>query len=726
MKNHITRFIKAFLLLSCFLLLTISSIASEPVIWTLNSRAEILKGDARGVSITDTGAVLLAPKVTQVFDTTQAYIWSSAIDDKGNVFLGTGHDGRIYKVGADGKGALFYDSAELDVTALAIGKDGFVYAGTSPDGKVYRIGTDGKADVYFDPSDKYIWSLALMNDGSLAVGTGDNGKIYRVKTSGAKEADSLFYSTNETHVISMAVDGQGNLIVGTDSNGLVLRISPNGKAFALFDAPLREIHAIAPASDGSIYVLALSDAAGGGVRATGTTSTSSDSGVTTTITVGSVDDSSSISNTTKSRNDVSSAKTVVYRILPDGGADVLFNSSSVVGFSIAAQDNRVLIGTSDKGRIYSIANDGRDTLLLQSTEGQISTLMVRGRDVFAASSNQGKLFRFGSDVNTEGSFESPVRDTKLSAAWGKVWWRGTGNIQLQTRTGNTERPDQTWSDWSAAYTDANGTQVNSPRARYVQWRAVLKTGTSETKLEDVSLAYIPRNVAPEILSIQTLPIGVGLQQGIAGQTDPNIESSGLDPALFGAITQIPPRRIYQRGALSLQWQAEDRNKDKLEYEIYYRGINEKEFRLLKNSITDNFYTIDGAALADGRYLFKIIVSDSLSNPSGQELKGELTSEPVDIDNTPPSLKSFGEPQISGNSVRVVIDAEDVTGRIDRADVSVNGSDWKSVIPEDGIADSAKERYVLNLQIAGNGEHTVALRVYDKSGNVGSIRVIVRK
>lgn len=701
--------------------------ASEPVIWGLNSRAEVLKGEARGVSITDTGAVTLAPKMTQVFDTAQAYIWSGAIDDKGNVFLGTGHDGRIYKVGADGKGALFYDSNELDVTALAVGKDGNVYAGTSPDGKVYRIAADGKAEVYFDPSDKYIWSLAVMNDGSLAVGTGDNGKIYRVKTMGAKAEDSLFYSTNETHVISMAVDAQGNLIVGTDSNGLVIRISPNGKAFALFDAPLREIHAIAPASDGSVYVLALSDAAAGGVRSAGTTSSTSEAGVTTTVTVSTIEDSSSPSTSQKSRNDVSAAKTVVYRILPDGGADVLFNSSSVVGFSIAAQDNRVLIGTSDKGRIYSVTNEGRDTLLVQSTEGQVSTLSVRGKDVFATSSNQGKLFRFGSETNSEGTFESPVRDTKLSAAWGKIWWRSNGNVELQTRTGNTERPDQTWSDWSAAYTDANGTQVTSPRARYIQWRAVLKAiATGEVKLNNVSLAYIPRNVAPEVLSIQILPIGVGLQETIGVQIDPNIESSGLDPALFGAVSQVPPRRIYQRGALSLQWQAEDRNNDKLEYAIYYRGISEKDFRLLRDKIDNNFYTIDGATLSDGRYVFKIVASDASGNPLGQDLKGELTSEPVDIDNTPPALKTFGEPQISGDNVRIVIDAEDATGRVDRADVSINGGDWKAVTPEDGIADSTKERYVLGLTITGSGEHTVSLRVYDKNGNVGSIRVVVKK
>ncbi len=72
---------------------------------------------------------------------------------------------------------------------------------------------------------------------------------------------SLLVSTNQTHVISLAVTPQGDLIAGTDSGGLVLRVSPEGKTFALFDTQLREIHALAPAADGSIYALALSDAA---------------------------------------------------------------------------------------------------------------------------------------------------------------------------------------------------------------------------------------------------------------------------------------------------------------------------------------------------------------------------------------------------------------------------------------------------------------------------------
>ena len=281
-------------------------------------------------------------------------------------------------------------------------RDGSVYAGTSPDGKVYRITSDGHAEVFFDPSDKYIWSLAVLADGSVAVGTGDNGKLYRVRSAGAKPEASLLIATNQTHVISLAVTAQGDLIAGTDPGGLVLRISNDGKAFALFDASLREIHALAPAADGSIYALGLSDAASStrpqAAPAPTPQSVEGGNAPSTSVTITAIDESGapiqSPGATARSRTDVSTARSAVFRILPDGATDVVWSSTSITAFSIAPtlQPGGVLIGTADKGRIYSVTNDGRDTLLLQSSEGQISSFMVRVNEVYAASSNQENYF----------------------------------------------------------------------------------------------------------------------------------------------------------------------------------------------------------------------------------------------------------------------------------------------------------------------------------------------
>jgi hypothetical protein len=734
LRNHLAGLVVCLLLIGAAASPTYSG---QPLVWETSGRAELLKGDARGISISDTGVLMLAPSLTEIFNTDQAFIWSSAADSQGNLYLGTGHDGKIYRVTPDGHGALLYDAAELDVTALAVARDGALYAGTSPDGKVYRITSDGRAEVFFDPIDKYVWSLAVLADGSLAVGTGDNGKLYRVRSAGAKPEASLLIATNQTHVMALALTPQGDLIAGTDPGGLVLRISPDGKAFALFDAHLREIHALAPAADGSIYALALSDAASAArqqsVPAPTPPGGESGNAPTASVTITAIDETGvpiqSQGQPTRSRTDISNARSAVFRILPDGASDVVWSSSSITAFAIAPalQPGSVLIGTADKGRIYSVTNDGRDTLLLQSSEGQISSFVTKGSQLYAASSNQGKMFRFGKELVAEGSYESPVRDAKLTASWGRIWWRGSGNVEIQTRSGNGERPDATWSDWSGSYRDPQGSQISSPRARFIQWRATLRSaGTAgQTWMEDASLAYLPRNVAPEVLSISALPIGVGLQQVAQIMVDPNLESSGLDPSLFGAAAQVPPRRVFQRGARSFQWQAEDRNGDTLEYAIYYRPLSEGTFRLLKDKLRDNFYTIDGATLADGRYIVKIVVSDAPDNPLGQALTGERLSEPVDIDNTPPVLRAVA-PQSSATVARVAFEVTDATGKIKRADFSLDGAPWTPLFPEDGIADSGQERYFVDLPTLAPGEHTVSLRAFDGSGNVGTLSITLRR
>ncbi len=725
---------KSFLLLLFFAAFHFTAIASEPAIWTIDTRAEVLRGEARGVSISETGAISLAPKLAQIFNTEQPYVWSSVADAAGNVYLGTGGDGKIFKVLPDGKGALLYDTTELNVAALAIGRAGEIYAGTSPDGRVYRISADGRGEVFFEPKEKYIWAMAVTSDGSLAVGTGDGGKIYRVKTANAKPENSLLFDSSETHIISLAADKQGNLYAGTDANGLVLRFGADGaKPFALLDSSLREIHDIAVSQiDNSIYILALSDSASASKTTFATRTNVDGSPVTASITSADTP-AAPPEQPQKSRYDLSTAKSAVYHISPDGGSDVIWNSSGVTAFSIAANanGNGVLLGTSDKGRIYAVTNDGRETLLSQSNEGQISTLKNQGKQIFATSSNQGKLYRVGAESEAEGIYESIVLDAKASASWGRIWWRSAGgnnNITLQTRTGNTEKPNETWSDWSATYTDAKGAQITSPKAKYLQWRAILKTSTGTATLSEVNVSYLPRNIAPEVLSIQILPENVGLAANPPIQIDPNIENSGLDPTLFGLPNNalIPPRKVYQRGARSLQWTVEDRNGDRLEYDVYFREVGETNFKLLRENQRENFITLDGAALSDGRYVFKIVASDAPSNPLDLTLSGERTSEPVDFDNTPPTVSATGAPQTIGDRARVSFDAIDAASYLTRAEYSVNGGDWQEVFADDGISDGARERYTLNVPLEKTGEYTISLRVFDAGANVGSARVTARK
>jgi len=739
-----TAFTSLMLASTILALLCGSAIAVGPVFWEISKQDDVIKGDARGVSIAENGTITLAPALTLVYDTKEAYIWSSATDAAGNIYLGTGHEGRIFKVTPTGEGRLLYDAAELDVTALATDPQGNLYAGTSPEGKVYKITPDGKESVFYDPPDKYIWSLAFdAATSTLYAGTGDKGVIYKIDSAGKS---AVLVDTNETNIVSLALDKNGNLLAGTDPSGLLLRVSANGKLFAMFDSPMQEIHSLSVTADGSIYALGISPKGGtaqqpSSVGVSSTTSLSTEGIVT--ISAGEEQEENprvevlAPASPSQNRSRTDGSRSALFRVLPDGGSEVCWRSNDTVGFALKPlPEGGVLVGTGNKGRIYRIAAGRSQTLLIQSPEDQTSTIFAAGDNLYATSSNLGRLYRIGRDSVSEGTYVSPVRDTRFAGQWGVITWRGSPGVELQTRSGNTETPDATWSDWSATYRNASGDQISSPRARFIQWRAVLRSTPAASastarvgsvtkpaagpQLQSVVVAYLPRNQAPDITSVTVMAPGVAFQE-MPLAVDPSIASSGLDPQLFGIVMNVPPRRFFQKGARTLTWQATDPNDDTLAYKVFYRTLGESEWHVLAANLAQNYYTIDGNRLPDGTYLFKIIATDEPGNTKELALTDEQITDPIEIDNTPPAIRVTG-PSVAGQSAEVVFDATDSTSRIVRGEYSVDGGTWQLIFPEDGIADSSHESFKVRVTFDKPGEHLIAFRCADSSSNVGTAKV----
>jgi flavin-binding protein dodecin len=108
------------------------------------------------------------------------------------------------------------------------------------------------------------------------------------------------------------------------------------------------------------------------------------------------------------------------------------------------------------------------------------------------------------------------------------------------------------------------------------------------------------------------------------------------------------------------------------------------------------------------------------------LTGERIGEPIDIDNTAPIVSAVGNAQIVGDKARITFEATEAASFIKRAEFSVDGSEWQSVYADDGISDSQKERYTVEISVPKAGEYTVALRVFDANGNVGNARTVGRR
>ena len=81
--------------------------------------------------------------------------------------------------------------------------------------------------------------------------------------------------------------------------------------------------------------------------------------------------------------------------------------------------------------------------------------------------------------------------------------------------------------------------------------------------------------------------------------------------------------------------AHDDNGDDLMFAVWYRGVGETNWRLLKDKISDRFYSFDSSLLPDGSYELKVVASDAPVHTDADTLTGEKLSDVFVVDTTPP-------------------------------------------------------------------------------------------
>src|SRR3954449_12458808 len=135
--------------------------ASSPKFFQAATQNDFLKGDVENLSIDINGQLTLGPATELVYETAAPFLWSMVAEPDGTLFVGTGNEGKVFRVDPQGRGSMFFDSTELEVHALALAPNGGIYVGTSPDGKIYKVDRNGTSTTFFDSGDKYIWALAV-------------------------------------------------------------------------------------------------------------------------------------------------------------------------------------------------------------------------------------------------------------------------------------------------------------------------------------------------------------------------------------------------------------------------------------------------------------------------------------------------------------------------------------------------------------------------------------
>ncbi len=769
------------LVLSLGLTATAPAGATQVKIFQLQSQKAFLKGTLEGVSIDSEGRLQLADRAERVAAVGEPFLFSAAPHPKGWV-VGTGNDGKVLLVHRDGTVEELLAASEGQVFAVWADPDGTVFAGVSPGGKVYRIPPGAKdltpeKALWFDTGETYVWALARAKDGSLLVGTGTSGKLFRVT---GKGEGSVLYDSDDTHVRSLAVLPGGDILVGTAGDGLILRVAADGsKARTLYDADQPEVVAFAAhgdggdGADGSFYAAAIASeaspvdlaaaaaasaraAAKSGQAAAGATpgEPGAKGKPTVTVHVGPAAAGSRPAGFSGKRSEVLS-------ISPEGVVTPVWSFDDETVFDLLWNRGRLWVATGLEGKLYSF--DGRQMVLEKEVEERQVVALLPGEPGPAfATTNAPAVYRLTAARERKGTYTSPALDAGAVARFGTLSWRGAagkgdkgGKVEFAARSGVSEEPDATWSDWTeprAPSAEGEVSLAGVPEGRYVQWRVTLEGGggaESSPRIDGVELSYRQENLRPKISAFQVLdpgeilvPAGFNPSQQVYEPAHPNKQGIFTTLEKANATEEGRVKTLWKKGYRSFRWSAADPNGDDLVYSLQFRPLDLTgetagktgkgagsgagvgaggDWLTVADDLDDDYYSFDSTVLPDGVYRFRLTASDAKENAPGEGETGEELSEPVVIDHSPPNLvEATRKGGSGGGTLRVVL--EDAWNPLRAAEVSVNAGDWKPAPAADGLLDARRE--VLEIPVP-NGAKLLLLRVTDAALNVATYDLSAR-
>jgi sugar lactone lactonase YvrE len=735
------------ILLCSTLVAATAAFAVETKVWVSSQAQEFDKGTLKGVSLSNSGHIGLAPKLTERLDAGASHLWSAVAGSGGRVYAG-GSDGKVYVLDAAGKSRTLatLDGAGTVYALAALGDE--LYAASSPDARIWRIGHDGKAVLFSTAQAHYIWALIPAGQGAFYAATGDPGQILKIDSKGKA---TVLFDAGETHVRSLAVDKDGNLIAGTDSSGVVLRVNAKGEGFVLQQTSKREVTSIAVAKDGTIYAAASGNRTAASLAAPAPSAPAMPPAPAPAAPAPAAPQPpaaqaaaphGSNAPPTLQPHGAAPGGSEIWRIGPDGEPSIYWSHSQALVYALAFDaEGRLLAATGNQGRVYRIESPQSYTRLVQTETGQATALApLPGGGVAVATANPGKLFQLGPQLESLGSLESEVFDAGSFTRWGRLRSEtetNGGAVKLETRSGNLDTPEKNWSPW-AAVDAANGSRVASPAARFLQWRATLTAQTNNSGqppvLKLVEVAYQQKNVAPVLEKIEITPYNHKFP-GSSSSLLTGSSSSTLSLPPIGQVHRASPSSPasepsgtatmnYDKGWIGARWKASDANGDTLEYKVEYRGEQEHEWKLLKDEVKENRISWDTTSFADGRYLLRVTATDLPDNYPEVALTASIESESFVIDNTPPRIEGLTA-RSEGGKLVIRFHAADALSDLDSAEFSVNGGDWKPARPVNGMTDAAALDYAVEVPLPAGSEWTVAVRVTDENDNVEVSKIVVR-
>ncbi len=744
------------------------ALAVTTAFWRLSSLAEFDKGKFDRVAIASNGTLALSPAYERVPGLECAYLWALAQDASGNIYAGSGDKGLIYRISGKKDLSEFCKLPDQHVLSLAFDKAGNLFAGTAPRGVIHKITPAGQATVFAETKESYVWALAWSRDGStLYAATGPRGRILKVTSAGQVQT---LLDSGQNHILCLALDKGGILYGGSEPAGIVYKVTPEGKVSVVYDAAEGDVHGLVFDDQGNLYaataaagdVPAMPAGRAGGMfipeMAAPPPAPMGESAPqpqqprqrmgTMTLTPPSEPPAPSPPPPTVS------AKNCIYKIAPDGRVTQMLALDRTMILCLAVVGDELWAGTGNGSRLYrvSLSDTSRYEVIMDPDELQVIALLPLAAKspqgaIAVATGNQGRLYTMKTGFASEGRFLSPVFDTSNISQWGAVSWEGEtpsgAGVAVAARTGNSSKPDATWSDWSAESKNSGRDRAQCPPARFIQFRATLTSSAPDKtpRIRKISVPYLMLNMPPVVAKLTVDGAAAGASAETTESDKPaastTTSASGMSETLSKMVSKAASTTTTKAAAAApgaipahkpqrtISWEAKDPDGDKLKYTLLYRGTEEKEWKPLKDDLSATSHAWDTETVPDGEYVIRVVASDSPSNPPDKALQAERLSEPVLVDNTKPAVESLKATPAGEERWRIRGRVADAMSIILEIQYSVDAKEWIGVYPTTGIFDSRTAEFDFSVEKLPPGEHTIAIKATDAAGNRGLGKIVFR-
>jgi hypothetical protein len=727
--------------------------AVEVRTWAPASADDLSRGTMDSTAVDSVEGIRLAPYLETLWGPEVGAVWAVEPWSDGGALVALSDPARVMHVSASGEAAVRFEGGrdEIVTALLPRGGGGEFLLGLSPTGKVLQAGNGDVPEPVLESGSEYVWDLARDDRGNLWVATGSPGKVL-VREKGKREEFRTVHDTGEDPVRCMAPLPGGGMAAGTGRQGRVLRVGPSGDVSVLFDAAEEEIVAVASGPEGSIWALAARKARPAPGKPTppapaaqekrddaGSAGGSGGSSVQVRVTA-----SASPAPAVKgSKPAAKPAGGALYLIADDGGVDRVWSSRDGIPHALALDANgRPLVATGKDGRVLRIRRGGDPSVFLSiPSERATAIAAAPGGRLWIGGSDDARLAVAGPGSARAGTWLGEPVDGTWPADWGALEWNGTvpdgAEVKVLVRSGNTSEPDSTWSAWREVSPGGPGavTQTGVPPGRYFQARFDLgagRDGTSPT-IRRIRLAYRTRNRPPSVEALLVDEPGVAWYRGPSQPSSRHGLQVAEDPVARRTSKKLnrtsrrggPVRKSYEPGVRTFSWSASDPDGDAIRYSLEIQGENETSWFPLAEGIDDDFHSWDGRGMPDGVYRVRLVADDAPDNAEGANLQARKVSDYFIVDGTPPVMERI-ELTREGGRYLVRIRVDDAAGSIASMEYSLDGGEWSSLEPLDGVLDSGIEEFLLTLPRAGRdgtGRHLV-LRVSDLSGNLSGERIVL--